>query len=631
MKVRDALDRFLDQHALPLYAALFFAALFLRLSALDGAPLSGKEAAEAWGAMELLRGGAAASSSALYASLTAGWLFLSGPSHWAARLFPAAAGALVVLLPLRLCNTRGRIEAFLLALLLALSPSLWIASTMAGGTALGCLAAGFFVFYTRSKQPHPLVSGLALGLAVASGPVGWSGLAIAAMVPITERIFRAGGGADSRPPLPLLDAGSGRANGHPSIVRADSHPTLVRADPRFARAGTHPPIVRADSHPTLVRADRHPPLPAPAAIAGFLIGLTAGSTGLFIFPRGIGVLAAGFSTWMGAFFSGWPRAGEFILLFLGYEPIALVFGTVGLVLLARGLFTAEDRYWGTFAAIAAVWVLLRPAAFPDEALWVILPLLVLGARALRMTLESSALEERPFFVITQAGAILALAAFAVFNLAAYAFSGSWLNLILALAGFLGGFFPGLLYSEDLGKAARASLTGLALAWLSFLLITQAGAGWNATHARRTSANELWHTETAAADVLRLHSTLVQISEWQTGVKDELAVVIQLPEESALGWELLTYKAAGYAAAVDMLATPPMLIAPYVEVDGAAAAPALTAVYRGQAFGYTERRAWSGWPPDLIRWLLFREGPVARERVILWVRSDILIPEEGAVE
>jgi hypothetical protein len=578
MKVRDALDRFLDQHALPLYAALFFAAFFLRLSALDGAPLSGREAAEAWGAMGLLRGGAAASSNALYASLTAGLLFLSGPSHWAARLFPAAAGALVVLLPLLLCKTRGRIEAFLLALLLALSPSLWIASTMAGGTALGFLAAGFFIFHTRSKQPHPLVSGLALGLAVAAGPSGWSGLAIAAIVPLAERINLAGNTKNNT-------------------------------------AG----------------AAGRPPLPAPQAIAGFIIAAAAGSTGLFLFPRGIGVLAAGFSTWMGAFFSGWPRAGEFILLFLGYEPIALVFGTVGLILLARGLFTTEDRFWGTFAAIAAVWVLLRPAAFPDEALWVILPLLVLGARALRMTLESSALEERPFFVITQAGAILALAAFAVFNLAAYAFSGSWLNLILALAGFLGGFFPGLLYSEDLGKAARASLTGLALAWLSFLLITQAGAGWNATHERRISANELWQTETAAADVLRLHTTLVQISEWQTGVKDELAVVIQLPEESALGWELLTYKAAGYAAAVDMLATPPMLIAPYVEVDGAAAAPALTAVYRGQAFGYTERRAWSGWPPDLIRWLLFREGPVARERVILWVRSDILIPEEGAVE
>ena len=108
-------------------------------------------------------------------------------------------------------------------------------------------------------------------------------------------------------------------------------------------------------------------------------------------------------------------------------------------------------------------------------------------------------------------------------------------------------------------------------------------------------------------------------------------MIQLPEESALGWELLTYGAAGYSLSVDSLATPPMLIAPYVEVDGMAVAPRLTVVYRGQAFGYTERRAWYGWPPDLIRWLLFREGPVERGGLILWVRSAVLVPEEGAVE
>ena len=133
------------------------------------------------------------------------------------------------------------------------------------------------------------------------------------------------------------------------------------------------------------------------------------------------------------------------------------------------------------------------------------------------------------------------------------------------------------------------------------------------------------------DAVRLHGTLSQISGWQTGVKDELAVTIQLPEELALGWELLAYGAAEYRDALDMLAKPPMLIALYVEVDGAAVAPQLTVVYRGQAFGYTERRAWVGWPPDLLRWLLFREGPVERGRVILWVRSDILVPEEGVKE
>ena len=157
-----------------------------------------------------------------------------------------------------------------------------------------------------------------------------------------------------------------------------------------------------------------------------------------MFPRGIGALAAGAGDWLGAFFSGWPRIGEFILLFIGYEPVALVFGAAGLYLLWKGARSAEDRLWGMFAAVAAVWVLIRPAAFPDEALWVILPLLVLGARALCAALESPVFAERPQYVLLQAGAILALAAFAVFNLATATSvsTGSVLYILLAMVGFL---------------------------------------------------------------------------------------------------------------------------------------------------------------------------------------------------
>jgi hypothetical protein len=594
MRVRDALERFLEEHELPLYGALFLAALLLRLSALESAPLSAKEAAEAWGAMDLLRGGAAASSSALYTSLTAGVLFLAGPSHWAPRLLPALAGALAVLLPLLWRGTRGRIESILLALLLALSPSLWITSTMAGGTALGFLAAGFVLLARQTGKTHPLVLGLASGLAIAAGPVGWSGLAIAGVVFLVEKILNSGN-------MPSATEG-----GDGDVVRVDGRSLGADTD-----------VVRADSHSPL--------------LAGFLIGLLAGGTGLFFFPRGIGALAGGFSGWIGAFYSGWPRAGEGILLFLGYEPLALVFGMAGIILLWRGKLAAEDRFWGSMTAVAAVWVFLRPAAFPDEALWVILPLLVLGARALRIALESPVLEERPVYVTLQAAAVLVLAAFAVFSLATSVSSGSWLYLLLAAAGILGGLVPGLLYSDNLGGSIRASLTGLALAWFCILSVAQAGAGWNGTHERRASANELWQTETVAPDVIRLRQTLARISEWQTGARDELAVVIELPEQSALGWELLTYSAAEYEVSLDMLAAPSMLITPFVEVDGAVAAPRLTEVYRGQVFGYTERRTWAGWPPDFIRWLLYREGSVERGRVILWVRSGILVPEEGAVE
>lgn len=378
MKVRGAIDRFLESYDRALFGALFLAALLLRISALAGAPLSEREAAEAWGALELLRGqsapgflsGAAASTSALYSSLTAGLLFLAGPSHWAPRLFPALAGALAVFLP-RILPARGRLETFLAALMIALSPTLWISSLLAGGGMIGFLAAGFCILYLRSKEPRPLILGAGLGLAAASGPDGWSGLAVAAVVLAVDWIRRR------------------------------------RGSPAGEGAGVDPAINKLGQF-----------LHSPAGPGGFLLGLFAGSTGLFFFPGGIGSLAAGLSDWLAAFFSGLPRVGELILLLAACEPIALIFGVAGIVLAAKGLLSDEDRFWGSFAAVAAAWILLRPAAFADDAPWVILPLIVLGARALRAAMDHPVLEDRPVFVALQAVGVLILAAFAVFNLAA---------------------------------------------------------------------------------------------------------------------------------------------------------------------------------------------------------------------
>jgi hypothetical protein len=579
MKLRAAIDRIPGRSDLLIFGALFLAALALRVSAIRAAPLSEKEAAEAWGALHLLHGQAAASASALFSSLTAGVLFLAGPSHWGPRLIPALAGSLAVFLPLLLRGERGRLEAFLVGIFLAFSPALWIASTMAGGTASGFLAAGFCILYLRSPKRQPLGSGLALGLALASGPVGWSGLALAAVALLTDWFLRFSKSTDAAAKVPN---------------------PLKAPFEEFLRSRT--------------------------ALAGLLVGLVAGSTGLFIFPRGLGALAAGVTNWLTAFFSGWPRAGEMILLFIGYEPLALVFGGIGLYLVWRGILDEEDRFWEFFAAAAAVWVLLRAAAFPDETLWIVLPLLILGARVIRKALESPILEERPAFVAIQACVVAALAVFALFNLAASRQPGSWPHLLLALIGLAAGIVFGVLFTENWRRDWRQSLNGLAVAWGVLFLAGQAGAGWNATHSRRTSANEIWQADTVADDILRLRQTLEQISEWQTGVKDELKVVILVPEESALGWELLTYGAAEYATDVDMLATPAMLIAMYQEWEGAVVAPQLTVVYRGQAFGIYERRAWSGWPPDLIGWLLYREGPVERGKLILWARADVMAPD-----
>jgi hypothetical protein len=576
---RDILERIPEKADVLLFAGLFLIALVVRLAALASAPLGEKEAVEAWGALNLLRGRPDASASALYSTFTAGLLFLAGPSRWAPRVIPALAGALVVFLPLLLRRSRGRLESLLAAALLALSPTLWIAGTVAGGAAAGLLAAGCCILYLRTAENRPLVSGIALGVALASGPVGWSGLAIAVLAAFVEWFFRAGSVPETaeRPVNPL------------------------RAFPE-----------------QFIRTPRLP--------LGALIGSAAGATGLFFFPRGLAALGAGLADWAGAFFSGGPRIGELMLMLVGYEPVALIFGIAGLVLLQRGKLSGGNRFWAAFAAVAAVWVLVRPAAFPDEGLWLILPLVLLAAPVLRLLVEEFAGSERRAIAAVQSLVCLGLLAFSALELAAYEATGSWLpHLLLAPVGVFGGLLLGPLLTDDIQRDWARSLAGLGAAWMLALGALQIGAGWNATQTRRNSPNELWRSEVVSADLGRLRATLAQISEWRTGTGDELAVVVEGPEQSALGWELLSYQDVRYVDLLDVLAAPAILISPYVENEGGVVSPQLTVVYRGQAFVYLERRAWSGWPPDIIGWLLYRSGPTERGQIILWVRGDLLVP------
>jgi hypothetical protein len=581
MKLREAVGRWLEKYDLVLYLLLFLGVLLLRFSALNPPPLNEREAQEAWGALHLVRGQPAAGGSALYASLTAGILFLAGVSHWAPRIIPLLAGSLTVFLPLLFRSARGKLEAAVAAVLIAVSSSLWIVSTLAGGAALGLLAAAGCIFYFRNGNPRPFPGGIVLGLALASGTLGWSGLAIALIALGAERVWRR-----------VRKPENGEATPDP----------FAESLARIFRSGE--------------------------GWAGFALTLAAGATGLFFFPRGAAVLASGWSDWFGAFFSGWPKLGEFILLLVAYEPLALIFGLAGLALIWRTGFSAEDRFPAMFAGVAAVWALIRPGAFPGDALWVILPLLLLAARALRAAVESPALDERPRFIAIQAGLIVLLVAFSALNLVAYHALHNWWQPLLAALGLAAAIVIGPIISEDWRHAILPSLAGLAIGGFGLFFLVQTGAGWNATHGRRASANEIWWAETVPLDALRLHQTMDQISEWQTGEPGELPALIQWPEDSALGWELQTYRAAEYVGVPDLLATPALLVTPRVLQAGGVLVPKLTVAYRGQGFGITELRGWSGLPPDLIAWFLYRQAPLQRAQMILWTRVDILTPDEG---
>jgi hypothetical protein len=61
-------------------------------------------------------------------------------------------------------------------------------------------------------------------------------------------------------------------------------------------------------------------------------------------------------------------------------------------------------------------------------------------------------------------------------------------------------------------------------------------------------------------------------------------------------------------------------------------PAQAASYRGQDFDWWLSPGWNGaFPPNFIRWFVFRQAPVQPERVILWARADLFSGGELAPE
>jgi 4-amino-4-deoxy-L-arabinose transferase-like glycosyltransferase len=180
-----------------LYGLLLALGLLLRLGLLEARIMDEPEAEQAWQAWQLANGGTPVGRwSPLLLSGQALLFALFGASDVTARLLPALAGSLVVLLPFTLRSLVGRFGALAAALALALSPTLVYSARYGDGTTLllfcafGALA--LWLAYREQRRTGYLyaISVLAaLGLLADLRVVG---LAIAGLV-ATALAFNPGG------------------------------------------------------------------------------------------------------------------------------------------------------------------------------------------------------------------------------------------------------------------------------------------------------------------------------------------------------------------------------------------------------------------------------------------------------
>jgi hypothetical protein len=595
---------------LGLYAGLFALALGLRLFRLGLAPLNDFEAAWALQALELARQSDLSSligPQPLYVLFTSLLLNLSGfsgsPANGLARLLPALAGSLLVWLPYLALRAGKRPEqtmtvhwrnaGLLAALGLALDPSLTHLSRLAGSdlpaVSFGLLALA--VLMRRPLSPAAAIwGGILAALALLSGPSLLQGALILALTAALSALLPA-----RNQPQP-----------DPSNAAEDSN-----------------------------QATRYW---LPATLSALLLL----GTGFGLAPQLLGGLAETPAAWLGRWSPAIANDAStpafsliaVLLALLVYHALPLWYGlSYGLLSWLRpSALTQPAVRLLIAAAIALLLVLLQPGRQLSDLAWALIPLWGLTGLALAHLLELQAGETSGSSLATDD------------QLPATDFNGSG----LIAAGLI--FFTGLLGSYNLvylvglnaqpwifaavlgGVAAIGAILALLVftGWNERIAVFGLGWGlaallalysfsnlWGLSFVRFNGPTEIWRYGPPIVQAQELEHTLALVSRRSEGHLGEVRIISSV-STPAMRWLLSRYPAAAFANDFSSDQLPPIYISP-----AQAEKPELLGEYRGMDLHWSQSPAWQGpLPPDWLRWLLYRRGPVTPQSLIIWVRSDL---------
>jgi len=583
MTVADRVDDFVRANLPWLFALVLVAAVGLRLPALGTPGLNDAEARFGFAAIEVAAGQPALSGttdSAAYSALTALAFTLAGPSSASARVWPAVAGVILAAVPLLMLKKLGPAPTLAIGLLLALSPASAALSRTADGAMLGALGFATLaaMLYADEAAARPWLTGIVVGLMSVAGPAGLGGLLVLVATAALERVVV----------------------GRSWSQAADSH-----AWHQIGRS-----------------------LRAPLFWAGFVAAFLSLSTAL-VFPNAIGALGQGLTTWGRSFlFIGTTGAVQALLLIVAYETLAVAFAIPSLRAFARspdlGIFMP------LLTATALVYFFARPGRVPGDALFVVVPILVLAVIGIRETLRLLSRETVNGVIVLEVALILGLGVFAHQSLTAYAVQPdvpTYGPLRLALGGvaLLGIFLVAGLFATGWSGNVPGAVGGLGFGLAIMLLVGELSAVWGVSYSRRANSNELWWQSVSPRELEVLVDSVAEISARETGTPDELAVVVQGKRETAVGWAFKDFTYLRFVDEAARSSNPAVFIAPLVGEVGSERMPSLAANYVGQGLTVGDRRAWQQLPPEPVGWWLYRIGTDVRERVILWVREDVQFP------
>jgi len=263
--------------------------------------------------------------------------------------------------------------------------------------------------------------------------------------------------------------------------------------------------------------------------------------------------------------------------------------------------------------------LIYPAHQVTDLAWPLIPFWGLAAWELAHHL-GLAWEDRPmrWLAGVQAGFLFVL--FVVLRLNSLAWQNTpaappewfWMVVIaIPVMGLVSTLMVG--FGWSFGLAGRGAVWGIAAA-LSLALV---GSSWWTAQTMQNQPEDLWYPAPTIGQETLLMSTLGDLSEWATGHRAEIDVVVA-DSAPSLRWALRSFPNARFVAGLAITEQPSVIITPLEQNS-----LNLPAAYRGQDFIWWTSPGWQGAiPPDWLSWLALRKAPIAQAGVILWARADL---------
>lgn len=566
------------------FAGLLLAGLWLRLRQPSFPPFS---EAESWHAVQAALETPAppplASLAALggptnasYHALTVVLFQWFGTGDLVARLVPIAAGLLLILLPLLVRRRQGRRETLMAIALMAISPALVTVSRTPGGPAVALLGVAFTGLslmdaWDRRAPPTLLARTwpVGVGVAVCSGPSGWTGL-LALLVAVGAYLLhrrRASGAWE----MPVFDRSA-----------------------LLAAIGL-----------------------------GFLL-----STGFGLAPSGLTAVASGLAAWL----QGWTRAGmlgplSFVLALIVFEPLSTFLGLTRGVRPSGGPGPGER--WLLIWALAGLAVpLLYPAREAGDLIWSVLPLILLAGLAVRdldVPAEDSATAASRMAMVA---VLMLLGFFSYLQISSFLLGlapgfdplgNPNLSLLIGLLAVGLGIVMLVLFA--LGWSRPAAIQAGRQAAGLLLLLASLGAVWRLNFGDPAMhAGDLWRSDATSPQQAQLRQTLTMVAEPSRVSADPVTLLAEGSLPASLVWTLRQVPiipAVGY----QLQSSPGVLLTPE---QGSLPLPS---DYVGQTFSLSERRDWGMLSPtEAVRWWLRGTGATAQQRWIILIRSDLASPD-----